>query len=317
MNKSNELNLLVSEKREVAKDILEFRFAAPDGSGLPPFSPGSHIAVMTPSGANRQYSLINDGHQPEFYQIAVKLEPESRGGSQSMHADLGIGDPVTVQAPENSFPLIEAPEYLFIGGGIGITPLVGMASFCDANNKPFRLIYCARSEEHAAYCEQLKSTFGDRVVIHFDGGDPEKAYDFWEEFMTPNANHTYCCGPKPLMEEIQALSGHWPEEQIHFEDFNPQSGREYINSPFVVSIKSTGESFQVDEASTILETLRSNGLRVPSSCESGTCGSCKMRLVAGEAEHRDFVLESDEYDSAIMVCVSRGRGDIEIDFEDY
>ena len=135
--------------------------------------------------------------------------------------------------------------------------------------------------------------------------------------MTPNANHTYCCGPKPLMEEIQALSGHWPEEQIHFEDFNPQSGREYINLPFVVSIKSTGESFRVDEASTILETLRSNGLRVPSSCESGTCGSCKMRLVAGEAEHRDFVLESDEYDSAIMVCVSRGRGDIEIDFEDH
>ena len=124
-----------------------------------------------------------------------------------MHTDLGIGDPVTVQAPENSFPLVEAPEYLFIGGGIGITPLVGMAYFCDANDKPFRLIYCARSEEHAAYCEQLKSTFGDRVVVHFDGGDPEKAYDFWEEFMTPNANHTYCCGPKPLMEEIQLLVG--------------------------------------------------------------------------------------------------------------
>ncbi len=317
MNKSNELNLLVSEKREVAKDILEFRFAAPDGSGLPPFSPGSHTSVTTPSGANRQYSLINDGHHPAFYQIAVKLESESRGGSQSMHANLGVGDPVVVQAPENSFPMVEAPEYLFIGGGIGITPLVGMAHFCDANNKAFRLIYCARSEEHAAYWEQLKSKFGDRVVIHFDGGDPEKAYDFWEEFMTPNANHIYCCGPKPLMEEVQALSGHWPDEQIHFEDFNPQSGREYINSSFVVSIKATGDSFQVDEASTILETLRSNGLRVPSSCESGTCGSCKMRLVAGEAEHRDFVLESDEYDSAIMVCVSRGRGDIEIDFEDY
>ena len=155
------------------------------------------------------------------------------------------------------------------------------------------------------------------LATHFDDGDPEKAYDFWEEFMTPNANHIYCCGPKPLMEEVQALSGHWPEGQIHFEDFNPQSGREFINSSFVVSIKSTGDSFQVNEASTILETLRSNGLRVPSSCESGTCGSCKMRLVAGEVEHRDFVLESDEYDSAIMVCVSRGRGDIEIDFEDY
>ena len=84
MNKSNELNLLVSEKREVAKDIFEYRFAAHDGLALPSFSPGSHIAVMTPSGANRQYSLINEGDEPRFYQIAVKLEPESRGGSQSI-----------------------------------------------------------------------------------------------------------------------------------------------------------------------------------------------------------------------------------------
>ena len=92
MNKSNALNLLVSEKREVAKDIFEFRFAAHDGLALPSFSPGSHIAVMTPSGANRQYSLINEGNEPRFYQIAVKLEPESRGGSQSMHMELSEGN---------------------------------------------------------------------------------------------------------------------------------------------------------------------------------------------------------------------------------
>lgn len=119
------------------------------------------------------------------------------------------------------------------------------------------------------------------------------------------------------MDEIKALSGHWPEGQVHFEDFNPQAGRDFVNSAFSVSVKSTGDSFRVDEASTILETLRANGLRVPSSCESGTCGSCKMKLLAGEVEHRDFVLEADEYNSAIMVCVSRGKGDIEIDFEDY
>ena len=317
MNKSNGLNLLVSEKREIARDILEFRFAVDDGSELPSFDPGSHVAVMTPCGANRQYSLINDGRQPTFYQVAVKLEPESRGGSQSMHRDLAIGDPVLVQPPENSFPLVEAPEYLFIGGGIGITPLISMARFCDDNGASFRLVYCARSADHAAYWDELQREFGDRVVVHFDDGDAERAYDFWEDFMTPNASHVYCCGPRPLMEEIKALSGHWPEGQVHFEDFNPQAGRDFVNSPFSVSVKSTGDSFRVEEASTILETLRANGLRVPSSCESGTCGSCRMKLVAGEVEHRDFVLESDEYNSAIMVCVSRGKGDIEIDFEDY
>ena len=317
MNELNELNLLVSQKKQVAKDILEFQFVAGDGSELPPFQPGSHIGIATPCGANRQYSLINDGNKPTFYQIAVKLEPQSRGGSQSLHEQLNVGQTVLVQQPDNSFPLLDASGYLFIGGGIGITPLIGMAKSCQSSGKSFRLIYCARSEEHAAYWQDLKNLFDDSVVIHFDDGDPEKVYDFWDEFMIPNTNHVYCCGPRPLMDEIKALSGHWPEQQIHFEDFNPQSGRDYINAPFTVSIKSTGESFKVDESATILETLRSNGLRVPSSCESGTCGSCKMKLLSGAVEHRDFVLESDEYESAIMVCVSRGKGDIEIDFEDH
>ena len=113
----------------------------------------------------------------------------------------------------------------------------------------------------------------------------------------------------------QSLSGHWPEGQVHFEDFNPQAGRVFVNSAFSVSVKSTGDSFRVDEANYI-GGITSERFKGPDSCESGTCGSCKMKLLAGEVEHRDFVLESDEYSSAIMVCV-RGKGDIEIDFEDY
>ncbi len=317
METSNELNLLVTSKVEVADGIKEFRFADSCGGPLPEFDPGSHIAVLTPSGANRQYSLINSGKQPIYYQIAVKLEHKSRGGSSSLHNELGEGDSIIIQHPNNSFPLVEASDYLFIGGGIGITPLISMASCCQENSKKFRLIYCARSEQTAAYVEEIRNICGENAIIHFDGGDPAKAYDFWDEFMTPGSTHVYCCGPKPLMEEVEALSGHWPEEQIHFEDFNPQDGLDHVNETFSVSIRSRGKSFEISENSTILETLRHNGIRVPSSCESGTCGSCKMKLLAGEVDHRDFVLESDEYGSSIMVCVSRGKGNIEIDFDDY
>lgn len=316
MNKVEELNLILAEKSVVGEGIIEFRFASPSGDPLPNFDPGSHIGVSTPYGSNRQYSLINSGDIPDFYQIAVKREPQSRGGSSSMHDDLNIGDTVTVQAPNNSFPLVEAPNYLFIGGGIGITPLISMARKCFLADKPFLLIYCARSAEQAAYAGELKTQYGDSVIVHLDSGDPSRVFDFWDHFMSPSLTQVYCCGPKPLMEEIKALSGHWPEDQIHFEDFNPQSGIDYVNSTFTVSIQSTGQSFEVNQTSTILDTLRANGFRVPSSCESGTCGSCKMKLVSGEVEHRDFVLESDEYDSAIMVCVSRGKGNVEIDFED-
>lgn len=316
MYKPNELNLLVTAKTEVADGISEFRFAAQNDEFLPAFDPGSHIAVLTPSGANRQYSLVNDGTKPSFYQIAVKLEPQSRGGSASLHSELTEGDSVTIQVPKNNFPLVDASDYLFIGGGIGITPLISMAQFCKANERQFRLIYCARAEPNAAYLNEVRS-LGENAFIHFDQGDPAKVYDFWDDLMTPSPTHIYCCGPKPLMEEVEALSGHWPADQIHFEDFNPQSGFSRINEVFRVLLKCSGESFEIGEHSTILETLRAHGIRVPSSCESGTCGSCKMKLLAGDVDHRDFVLESNEYASSIMVCVSRGRGNIEIDFDDH
>lgn len=317
MKKPNVIQLVLSLRTELAEGICEFQFAAQDGSVLPEFTPGSHIAVMTPGGMNRQYSLINDGTAPTFYQIAVKLEPDSRGGSRSLHDELLVGSSVSVQSPENSFELVDSTNYLLIGGGIGITPIMAMASACKTRNIDFTLVYCARSADAAAYADLIASQFPEEAHIHFDEGDPAQLYDFWDHFMVPTSAHVYCCGPKPLMEEVKALSGHWPAEQIHFEDFNPQAGNERVNHEFTVRLTATGAEYPVGADQTILSTLRSHDIEVPSSCESGTCGSCRMKLVSGEVEHRDFVLESGEYDKAIMICVSRGKESIEIDFEDY
>jgi phthalate 4,5-dioxygenase reductase subunit len=309
------LRLVIASKTVVAEDICEFTLASMDGGSLPEFDPGAHVTIETPHGSSRRYSLINAGVAPNKYVIAVKKELNSRGGSRSMHDNLQAGSEISVWPPENSFPLADASRYLFIAGGIGITPILAMANHCVETGQEFDIIYCARSAESAAYHETIASQFGDRVIIHLDGGDPEKAYDFWDWFVTPSNVHVYCCGPKPLMEEVKAVSGHWPSKNIHFEDFKPVEAVGQDAEAFEVRLTSTGQTFQVEGNQSILETLRSGGVRVPSSCESGSCGSCRMKLVSGKVIHRDFVLTSGEYASALMVCVSRGDGLIEIDFE--
>lgn len=305
--------LAVAERRPLTAEIAEFTLRDPSGGSLPPFEPGAHVTVKTPSGAMRRYSLVNDGSAPESYVIAVKREPESRGGSASMHEGLNAGDSIEVSEPENDFALVEAPKYLLIAGGIGVTPIYAMAHALAARGKPFRVVYCTRSADQTAYLDEMKA-LGAQVTIHHDEGRPDGFYDFWDDLEKPGPEHVYCCGPAPLMEEIRALAGHWPEGRVHFEDFKPVEVVRTDDVAFAVTLAGSGRRIEVPADRTILEALRDAGEKTVSSCESGTCGTCKCRLVEGEPDHRDMVLRDDEKADHIMICVSRARsGDLVIE----
>ncbi len=301
------IRLTIAGKRRLTPDIWEFTLTAADGAPLPPFEPGAHIGVETPSGAMRQYSLVNDGRAPDRYVIALKREPESRGGSRSMVEETEVGGLLRADAPANSFPLAEAPGYLLIAGGIGIAPVRAMADRLDEEGRPFRLIYCTRSAAESAYLDEIRARFGARLTVHRDGGDPDAFYDFWDDFAEPRDIRVYCCGPKPLMEEVRAVSGHWPEGRVQFEDFKPVEAVRPDDRPFEVVLHRTGRTVAVPADLPILEALRGAGIRVPSSCESGVCGTCKTGLIAGEADHRDRVLMDEERGEFIMLCVSRAK----------
>lgn len=305
------IRMRVAARRVLTPHITEFSLIPvekPDGDGtLPAFTPGAHVTVETPSGAMRRYSLINDGTAPDHYKIAVKREPASRGGSASMHDDATEGSVLNVEAPENDFPMSEAPRYLLIAGGIGITPIYAMASHLEREGKDFNIIYVSRSASEAAYLEDLTQAFGDRVLAHHDEGDPDRIYDFWDLFAEPQNLNVYCCGPKPLMDEIKAISGHWPEGRVNFEDFKPVEVVRADDEPFEVELRKSGATLTVPADRSILEAMRDAGLKTVSSCESGTCGTCKTRLIAGEADHRDMVLMDEEKSDWIMICVSRAR----------
>ncbi|KAA3630615.1 MAG: oxidoreductase [Proteobacteria bacterium] len=306
------MDLTITRKVEIADGIWLFDLERPDGEPLPGFEPGAHLTVITPSGARRNYSLCNDPAVRGVYQLGIKAERDGRGASVSLVDETGVGDTLKVAGPDNTFPLVEADDYLFIAGGIGITPIMSMVRFLKrTGHDKFHLVYVTRNPDLTAFREELQSPdYEGFVEIHCDGGDPDAVYDFWPLFETPVKRHVYCCGPRPLMEEILGVSGHWSPEYIHFEDFasDVQAVRA-DDKAFSVRHADTGEVVEIPADATILETLRQRGHDLPSSCESGTCGTCRTELVEGVADHRDMVLEDHQRDKYIMICVSRAQSD--------
>jgi len=310
-------DLRVTRKLALARDIWGFELRHPLGDALPPFTAGSHLTVQVPGGARRNYSLCSDPADTIAWQIAVKRDAHGRGGSVRMADDIHEGDLLAVSAPRNNFALHpRASGHLFIAGGIGITPILSMLRHVTASGgAPFQLIYCTRDAEHTAFADVLSAPeFSGRVRVHHDHGDPAHAFDFWPLFESPGKSHVYCCGPRGLMDTVADMSGHWPTGSIHFERFGVDAAALATDTAFTIRLERSGGSMVVAAGQSILEALRACGHRVASSCESGTCGSCRTGLLAGEAEHRDMVLTEDERASHIMVCVSRARsGELVLD----
>jgi phthalate 4,5-dioxygenase reductase component len=307
------LRLRVTRSEPAAEGIRLFEFRDASGFELPLFTPGSHIAVRVPNGSLRNYSLCCDPADRSRYVVAVKREEGGRGGSISLIDEVKAGDIIEVSLPRNLFELKAAAQsYVFIAGGIGVTPILSMIYWVRANcDKPFKLYYLTRNAGLAAFLRELSApSLRSNVTIHHDQGDPEKAFDLWPLFETVSKAHIYCCGPRPLIEAVRDMTGHWPLSQVHFEDFGSDLVRPRADDkPFKVRLARSNGEFEIPVGTSILEVMRAHGLGVPSSCESGTCGTCRTRLISGEVDHRDMVLTPAERASNIMVCVSRAKSD--------
>lgn len=309
-NEDGFMRLTIAKKDKIARDIWRFELSGTNRETLPPFEAGANVTVVVPNGARRTYSLCNDSQERDRYVIAVKRDSRGRGGSISFIDDTNEGDAVDVSLPRNEFPLDDrAKSFILVAGGIGITPMLSMARQLKAEGlRAFKLVYLTRDAEGTAFLDELTSDeWRADVTIHHDHGDPAKAFDFWTLFERPKAAHVYCCGPAPLMDTVRDMTGHWPSGTVHFESFGASQDSARENTPFTVKLQRTGATFDIPPDRSILDVLRAAHVRVPSSCESGTCGSCKTALCAGEADHRDLVLRDDEKASHIMVCVSRAK----------
>lgn len=303
--------LRVTRAEKIADGIHLFELRHPAGAPLPAFTAGAHIQLRVPNGLVRKFSLCNDPAERDRYCVAVKREDSGRGGSISLIDETRVGDELMASAPVNDFGLPQRGDnFIFIAGGIGITPFMAMIrQLQPLEGKKFRLYYCSRSPEMTAFREELSTPeLKGKVTIHYDDGDPAKALDLWpivEE--RKNREHLYCCGPRGLMQAVRDATGHWSPTAIHFEAFSEAETRRPDDKPFTVRLARSGEVFEVPVGTTIMEAMRARGYEVPSSCETGTCGTCRTKLVSGEADHRDLVLAEHERGSQVMICVSRAR----------
>ena len=302
--------LRVTSKKPLTSDITLFELQSPAGDALPAFTPGAHIVVETPAGKRRSYSLCSAPEDTRAWQIAVKRDANGRGGSVSLVDEVEVGDMLMASPWANLFELqTKAAEFIFVAGGIGITPILSMIRQLRSQGREnFKLYYCTRDPASTAFMDELHAAgMSERVTVHHDHGDLNQALDLWPIFESPNKAHVYCCGPQGLMDSVRDMTGHWPSEQIHFESFGASVDSTADDQPFEVLLHKTGERISVPAHQSILEALRTCGHRVPSSCESGSCGCCRTSLIAGEADHRDMVLRPEEHAHHIMVCVSRAK----------
>ncbi len=302
--------LVLTEVERVAEDIVRFELRDPAGGPLAEFTAGSHLPVIAPNGALRRYSLCNDPHERDRYEIAVMRDAVGRGGSISMVDSLTVGARIGVAAPRSEFSLApRARSFLFIAGGIGITPVMSMLRYLARQRAAnYRLVYLTRSAQATAFADVLAAPpFAAVTTLHHDHGDPARAFDLWPLLEKPIPAHVYCCGPRPLMDAVRDMSGHWPFGSVHFESFGVDAATRRRDVAFDVHLARSGRTLHVPAQRSILEVLRDEGVRVRSSCEAGSCGSCRTGLLEGDADHRDFVLGEQERATQIMVCCSRAR----------
>lgn len=305
-----ELRVKVVRKWAASDGVMAFRLEALSGT-LPTVQPGAHIDVHMPNGMSRQYSLTNGPGETDHYTIGVKLEPQSRGGSECMHNAVQTGDVLAISAPRANFPLRrDALKTILVAGGIGITPMLAMAQALNAQNLPFELNYFAQSEDHLSFKEIL-SELGDNLVPHL-GLTPDETGAALSRILADYgyANHLYICGPGPMLEATRALAAEqeWPEEAVHFEYFKNTNVID-DSSSFEVALARSAKTFQVPAGKSILEVLQENGIETPSSCEQGACGTCLATVIEGEPDHQDVYLSNSEKaaNDKMLTCVSRSK----------
>lgn len=303
------LNLDVVGRAEAADGVVALTLGHPDGGELPRWKPGAHIDVHVPGEDEpvvRQYSLSSKPEDRTSYRIGVLREPDGRGGSKAAHDTLVPGSTVTVSWPRNNFRLAPAERYVFVAGGIGITPVLPMIAEAEHAGADWQLVYGGRSRSSMAFRDEL-AVYGEKVTLVPQ--DEDGPIDVPGLLGTVrDGTLVYACGPESLLQTVEHAMERWPKDSLRLERFAPKPvERTEPDTPFQVEFADSGAIVDVGAEETILEAAENLGMPVISSCKTGTCGTCETRIVSGSADHRDSILSYSEQEAGetMMICVSR------------
>lgn len=300
------MDMIIHERRDEADGVVSLTLGCARGGELPAWAPGAHVDVHLAEGLVRQYSLCSDPADRTRWRLGVLREPASRGGSEHVFDKLHGGDIVSVGAPRNHFALEPSARYVFVAGGIGITPILPMIAAAEAAGADWTLLYGGRSRSSMAFVGEL-TRYGDRV--RFAPQDEVGLLDLAGLLATPRRDTlVYACGPAPMLDAVDALMAGWSPGSLRVERFTPKvvaTGSE----AFEVEFARSGVTATVPPDRSILTVAEEAGIPALWSCREGTCGTCETPLLAGRAEHRDSLLTDEEKadQSTVLICVSRAE----------
>jgi ferredoxin-NADP reductase len=303
-------DLVLARKSAVAEGIVMLTMRDPLGRPVPAWKPGAHIDLMLRDDLVRRYSLCGDPADRSHLRVAVLREPQSRGGSRYVHDELVEGQTIRIRGPRNNFEFVREKRYIFIAGGIGITPILPMVALADERGANWQLVYGGRTRSSMAFRDELRQAYGKRVAIR-----PQDEYGLLDlkSLLGRRRRRTaiYCCGPEPLLNAVESAAAHWPDGALHVERFAPKKNAGTgPDEAFEVELALTGQTVTIPADVSVLDAMEDAGMSIMSSCEEGVCGTCEVAVLSGEIDHRDSVLTDRERAAGdkMMACVSRARG---------
>ena len=300
-----ETEVIVRQLRWEADGVVSVELSRPDSVELPPWRPGAHIELALPTGITRQYSLCGSPRDLSSYRIGVRRERTSRGGSEYVHAFLRPGQPVRLRGPNDNFGFRAEPAYLFLAGGIGITPILPMVRQAVEWGARWQLVYGGRTEDSMAFLGEL-ARYQDQVWLYPEDRGERIPLPKWLAEPLPDTT-IYVCGPEPLLAAIEDGAAHWPTGSVRMERFRPRPKPARPDTDVEVVCARSNRTVTVPAGRSILSALEDEGLPVAGSCREGVCGTCETRVLEGEPDHRDDILTAAERDTGdrMFICVSR------------
>ncbi|WP_156689618.1 PDR/VanB family oxidoreductase [Mycobacterium sp. Marseille-P9652] len=299
------LSAVVTARELVAPDVVALTLADPGGGLLPSWTPGGHIDVLLPSGRRRQYSLCGPPGRRTDYRIAVRRIADGGGGSVEMHEAYRVGDTLVFEGPRNAFYLGTAErDVLFVIGGIGVTPILPMIRAAAQRGMDWRAVYAGRGREYMPFLDEVVSADPDRVTVWAD--DERGGFAGVDDLLAGAgpATAVYVCGPSGMLESVRRARDEHACAPLHYERFSPAPVVDGV--AFEVELARSGEVLGVPANRSALEVLLDRDPTAPYSCRQGFCGTCKVKVLAGQVDHRGRLAVGDD---EMLVCVSRARGE--------
>jgi ferredoxin-NADP reductase/Fe-S-cluster-containing hydrogenase component 2 len=335
--------LRLAEVDQVTHNIRTFRFRPLDGREIPfDYLPGQFLTLhIEPQGipTRRSYTIASSPLWRDRIEITVKREPHGLV-SRWLHDELKVGDEVEIEAPNGAFVFTgeQAPNIALIGAGIGITPMMSVARYLTETRWPgsISLILGFRTPRDFVFREEIEQLKGcnpnlSTTVTMSNPGD-----EIWpgtrgrinvdllkSAVQDISTRRVHVCGPPSMMDEVKTallLLG-VPDNQVRTEAFGTvtrdptaKSARSGKVAGKVI-FQASDTTAPVPANATILDVADEVGVFIDSACRSGTCASCRVRLLSGNVSMavHDALTDQDQAEGYILACQAKIHGDVKID----